>query len=381
MRQHVIVMLVGSLASLSLAGDQRVLAGDRSPEQILKEIEQVKFPEQDHSRADDDDYAREWRARYDAATEQRASLILEFYKAAPEHEKVPSLMFMRWDTLINIGKRSSVEREIDRVLTTSKNEKLKREAAYERLRFDIIDSANTGDLPVRRINEYIKLERKLKSENIRAPVVLSIAARAARDDEVRRQIENRILKEYPTSGVAERIQGSRRRETAIGRPFNLEFDDAISGKHVSIKELRRKIVVIDFWATWCSPCVKEIPDLKRLYERYHDRGMEVVGVSLDFPENRGGLDRLKSYVAEKKIPWPQYYLGNGLESSFSRSCGVFAIPAYFVIDPAGNVFSTEARGKLDMIIPELIAAREEGQFDFAIRQPKKSRDRRNRKSN
>ena len=170
MRRHVIVMLLGSLASVSLADAQRALAADRSPEEILKEIEQVKFPEQDRSRVGDDDYGREWRSRHDAVTEQRASLILEFYKAAPEHEKVPSLMFMRWDTLINIGKRSSVESEINQVLATSKNEKLKREAAFVRLRLDISDTGNSGALPVNRINEYIKLERKLKSEDVRAPL-------------------------------------------------------------------------------------------------------------------------------------------------------------------------------------------------------------------
>ncbi len=251
MRQHVIAVLLSSLASVGFAGDHRALAADRSPEEIPKEIEQVKFPDQDQSRIGDDDYGREWKSRHDGATEKCAAPILDFYKAAPEHEKVPSLMFMRWDTMISIGKRSSVESEIDHVLATTANEKLKREAAFERLRLDLSDAKKTGVFPIRQINEYLKLERKLKSEDIRAPGLLLLASRAVEDDGVRRQIENRIL---------------------------------------------------------------------------------------------------------------------------------FAIPAYFVIDPAGSVYSTEARGKLETIIPELIEAREQGQFDNPVRQPK-SRVRRNRKSN
>jgi hypothetical protein len=100
-------------------------------------------------------------------------------------------MFMRSDTLINIGKRSSIESEIDQALATSKNEKLKRETAFERLRLDISDTAKAGVLPVRRINEYIKLERKLKPEDVRAPLVLSMASHGVQDNGIRRQIDNR----------------------------------------------------------------------------------------------------------------------------------------------------------------------------------------------
>jgi hypothetical protein len=93
--------------------------------------------------------------------------------------------------LMNIRKRSSIESEIDQVPATSKNEKLKREAAFERLRPDISDAANSDVLTVKRINEYTKLQRKFKPENVRAPLVLSMASHAIQDNEIRRQIDNR----------------------------------------------------------------------------------------------------------------------------------------------------------------------------------------------
>ena len=81
-------------------------------------------------------------------------------------------MFERWDTLITIGKRSRVENEIHQVLAKSSEAKLKREAAFERVRLEINDAARSGVLPVQHINECIKLERKLKSEDVRGPLVV-----------------------------------------------------------------------------------------------------------------------------------------------------------------------------------------------------------------
>jgi thiol-disulfide isomerase/thioredoxin len=134
--------------------------------------------------------------------------------------------------------------------------------------------------------------------------VLWMASKQVRDDETRLEIENRIRKEFPASAIAERLRGGRRRQTAIGKPFNLEFKDAIKGSHVSIQQLRGRIVVIDFWASWCSPCLADLPSLKDLYTKYRDSGVEFIGVSLDNPADQGGLEALKKCVAAKEITWP-----------------------------------------------------------------------------
>jgi hypothetical protein len=98
-----------------------------------------------------------------------------------------------------------------------------------------------------------------------------------------------------------------------------------------------------------------MPTMKKLYAEFKDKGVEFVGISLDQPEESGkGLTKLKAFVAENEIGWPQYYQGHFWESEFSRSWGIDGIPCVFIVDKAGNLHSTEARGKLEELIPELL---------------------------
>jgi hypothetical protein len=155
----------------------------------------------------------------------------------------------RWDTLINLGKGPELAREISGILAKTRNQKLKREAAYERVRLQIINADRTEALDIRLIDEYIKLERKLKPEDPRSALVLRMASRAVHNEEAKLALENRILKEFADSSQAADLRRIRRRHAAVGKPFNLEFKDAIKGSTVSIKQLRGKVVVIDFWAS------------------------------------------------------------------------------------------------------------------------------------
>ncbi len=139
--------------------------------------------------------------------------------------------------------------------------------------------------------------------------------------------------------LGESFAGKLRLLSLPGKPMEIK-GDLLDGTAFDQKSLVGKVVLVDFWATWCGPCIAEIPNMLAEYEKYHDKGFEVVGISLD--EEKGKVD---AFVAENKIPWPIIYAGKGWQDPTAQFYGISGIPQLILIGRDGNVITLNARGE------------------------------------
>lgn len=159
----------------------------------------------------------------------------------------------------------------------------------------------------------------------------------------------RLAKEKSRSIAGARAAGAIRRIELKGKPLKLA-GPSLTGGNIDIAQLRGKVTVVLFWATWCQPCLEDLPQMRALYQQYKAKGLEVVGVCLDV--DKQGVDE---FIAQHKIPWPHIFQPGGFESPVASDYGIITLPTVFVVDREGRVASRGASLQdLKAMLPEML---------------------------
>lgn len=180
-----------------------------------------------------------------------------------------------------------------------------------------------------------------KSQNVLVPLFYHYMLQIPLDDEFKKVLFERAEKSGLKNEMVQAYIGQYRAEqtTAIGvMAPEINLQDP-SGNFLSLSSLKGKVVLIDFWASWCGPCREENPNVVKVYQKFKDKGFEIYGVSLD-----DNADKWKQAIIEDGVNWFHVSDLRGWRSSAARTYAVTAIPATFLLDRNGKIVAKNLRG-------------------------------------
>ncbi|UZD21136.1 TlpA disulfide reductase family protein [Algoriphagus halophytocola] len=150
-----------------------------------------------------------------------------------------------------------------------------------------------------------------------------------------------VARPYMTSEESQKLIVELEKDlfTEVGQPgFKFEYED-INGELVSFDSFKGKIVYLDIWATWCGPCIKQIPYLKELEQELHGEDIVFLSISIDAEKDK---DKWKNFVAEKDLKGVQLMVDNDWESGLVKNYEIKGIPRFMIFDKEGNIVTTDA---------------------------------------
>jgi thiol-disulfide isomerase/thioredoxin len=187
----------------------------------------------------------------------------------------------------------------------------------------------------------IKALKAIKSQNIKNNLIKNAAYSLNANTENLETVYNEYMalstdNEFKTE-LTEKYNALK--SLVKGAPSPTFTYENYKGGTTSLSDLKGKYVYIDVWATWCGPCLAEIPALKEVEKKYHDKNIEFVSISIDQQKD---YEKWKTFVKTKELGGIQLYADNAWQSQFVKDYAIDGIPRFILIDPNGNIVSSDA---------------------------------------
>ena len=356
------VVVAACAVALTFAADDKKPepnAGDAAWMDLQKSFRPPQPPEEWRTKEPTKAQIEEFEKKNGVLAGEAADKAKDFYTKFPSHPKAKDAQTMELKLLEVAGQLGQTNRQAqfealqEKRLndpTVSADEKF--ELRAQKIAKTLMDDENTNRAPV--LAKAEKSVRELQEEFPKRDETHELLMMVAQgyldldDAKKARTIVEEVAKKG-SGDAKEQAQAQLKRLDLLGKPFDLKFTD-LNGKEQDVKKYAGKVVLIDFWATWCGPCRAALPELKEIYSDKHPKGFEVLGISFDKDK-----DKLKSFIADEKMAWPQYFDGLAWENKIGQRFEISAIPTVWLIDKKGNLRDLNGRQSLATKLDKLLA--------------------------
>ncbi len=192
------------------------------------------------------------------------------------------------------------------------------------------DFGTIHDQWLKDLEEFAKVFPK-SPETAEAMLQLAIAHEYSGNEDQAKEWYKQIESSFPQASQARKAAGAQTRLDSVGNVISFNGKE-VAGKTVDLDGYRGKVVVIQYWASWCEPCKADMMVLKDLAIRYGKKGFQVIGVNLD-----SSLQEMTSYLGRNPLPWKQIHEDGGLDSRPANELGIHALPTMILVDQKGRV--------------------------------------------
>ncbi len=296
-----------------------------------------------------------FRVKQAEAAIKAADLAGEFVVRFPAHAQAAEVRDQRYQllgTAVRRGDKSRVE-QLEKLEAELVADPKKTAEEKFRLRMQAVDrraGLKQAEGMEAMLAEFEKGARSLQKEFPERKEVFEMLYAVAMRSEGSKAAA--IAKEIAASGAAPEVKEAAaallKKTERLGQSLDIKFT-AVDGRKVELAKMKGKVVLIDFWATWCGPCVAEIPNMKAAYEKLNPKGFEIIGISLD--EDKAALLAL---VKHKQLPWPQFFEDKA-ENRFAKEYDISSIPAMWLVNKQGKLVDMNAREGLEKKVEKLLA--------------------------
>jgi thiol-disulfide isomerase/thioredoxin len=351
--------LLQSVPVGAAATNTALLAGDSAWKEVLVAMRPPSYPPEWDNTQPSKEAIAEFEKKNGIAAAEAATKARDFYTKFPQHEMAGEARTREQYLLgvaVQLGNTNAITvlnaLEESRLKDPNLSEDDRLQLRISQLQRSVMSRRDTE--PAAAMTDLEKGARALMKEFPKRAELSGLLISAAQgwmdqnEPDKARALAQELVAAKPEAEVLTEAEGILKKLDRLGKPLALKFK-AVDGRDVDVQAMKGKVLLIDFWATWCGPCMAELPKVKAAYEKLNPKGFEIVGVSLDREQAE-----LEKVLAREKMTWPQCFDG-GDGSKLAESFDIASIPTMWLVDKKGNLRDLNGRENLTEKVEKLLA--------------------------